>query len=252
LLLLSKERALRQILSKFERHNMDVSENGLRFIAMWEGLRLTKYDDGGAGKGNCTIGFGHLIHTSPCDGRASEAEFSGGLTADGALRLFRKDVQRYVDGVNQHTKVALNQNQFDAMVDFAYNCGWQTYAWGNGGLPAIAPVVNARGDVCAAIMRHVLPAWATEGLTRRRREECKLFGNTVIASPPAQEDRVYTDKQIDEKIGAVLTAIVSTNKKADAQSTLLEILVPSLVTGTPAEAQMRYIWAAAGKPWPVT
>lgn len=63
--------------------------------------------------------------------------------------------------------------------------------------------------------------------------------------------RMYSDQDIDAKVGAVLAAVIETNKKAEAQTTLLEALIPPLVTGTAAEARARYIWAVAGKPWPV-
>jgi lysozyme len=158
---------------------MKTSDAGLRFIADWEGLRLKMYDDGGKGIGNCTIGVGHLVHLGPCDGRASEAPFRNGITNDAAFELMRKDVQRFEDVVNRLARVPLNQNQFDALVDFSFNTG--------GYYPELWATINAGGDVCAVLLRTaILPAWATQALQRRRRAECKLY---MTPSGPVQEER---------------------------------------------------------------
>ena len=40
-----------------------------------------------------------------------------------ATELLTKDVQRTVDGVNDNVTSTITQNQFDALVIFAYNVG---------------------------------------------------------------------------------------------------------------------------------
>lgn len=154
---------------------MKLSEHGLQFISGWEGLRNQMYDDGGPGVGNATIGVGHLIHLGPIDGRASEAPFVNGLTDDQCYALLADDAGRFESVVNTHITVSLNQNQFDALVCFAFNLG---------SLLGVAPVVNDGGDVCAELVKYIKPDWASAGLLRRRKGECQLYNTPV----PQEED----------------------------------------------------------------
>jgi lysozyme len=45
------------------------------------------------------------------------------ITAVEAEELLKKDVTKYADGVTKLVKVAINQNQFDALCSFSYNLG---------------------------------------------------------------------------------------------------------------------------------
>lgn len=90
---------------------MNISEKGLNAIKKFEGCRLTAYQDV---KGVWTIGYGHT----------GDVYYGETITQAEADSLFRQDIQKFVNGVNSllgSTKV--NQNQFDALVSFAYNCG---------------------------------------------------------------------------------------------------------------------------------
>jgi len=87
------------------------SDNGLALTKSFEGLRLTAYQDCG---GVWTIGYGH---TGP--------DVHAGLTiteADADAWL-RTDVSEAVTCVNRAVNVPITQNQFDALVDFCFNCG---------------------------------------------------------------------------------------------------------------------------------
>ncbi len=202
---------------------MNLSTLGLQFIAGWEELRNQLYDDGGVGVGNCTIGVGHLVHFSPCDGRAEEQPFLNGITNDEAYALMRVDVQRFEDIVNREVTVPLSQNQFDALVDFAYNLG---------DLLGVAAVVNAGGDVCAELVRYIKPDWASAGLLRRRKGECALY---------AQENDM-TPQQV-EQLNEASAGLIRLQADVDGLATVLDAL-PSL------KGQLRYVYAFAGKPWP--
>jgi lysozyme len=158
---------------------MQVSDHGLAFIIGWEGVRYNAYDDGGPGIGNCTVGVGHLIHLGPCTAAEKAAP---GLSNEAVIELLRRDVARFEEVVDTHATVALNQNQYDALVDFCFNTG--------GGYPAVWRAVNSGGDVCAVLVRTaILPAWATAALVRRRKAECELY-NTPCAEPdpPVEEE----------------------------------------------------------------
>ena len=46
----------------------EFSNEGRQVLTMAEGFMPNLYDDGGKGKGHCTIGYGHLVHYDPCNG----------------------------------------------------------------------------------------------------------------------------------------------------------------------------------------
>ncbi len=151
-----------------------LSQDGARFIARFEGVRLNLYNDPA---NKCTIGIGHLVHDGPCDGSEPE-EFKRGLTEEQAWELLTKDVQGCVDCIQQLVKVPLNQNQVDALTSFTYNLGC-----GNLMESDLLKRLNA-GDYAAVpqeMMRwvyagsNVLP-----GLVARRRAEGQLFMGSEV------------------------------------------------------------------------
>ena len=89
-----------------------LSAAGLNFLTSEEGFRDKIYNDQA---GKPTIGYGHKI----LDGE----DFSKGITRDAAAALLAKDVGEAVGAVNGSLKVPISQNQFDALVSFAYNAG---------------------------------------------------------------------------------------------------------------------------------
>lgn len=90
---------------------MNLGPAGLALIKEFEGCELTAYRDGG---GVLTIGWGHT-------GR--DVEEGMAITQERADELLLLDVSDAVHGVNALVKVPLSQNEFDALVSFAYNCG---------------------------------------------------------------------------------------------------------------------------------
>lgn len=89
----------------------NISHKGLDFIAKWEGFSPTMYLDAAELP---TIGFGHLIR---------KGEVFSTMTRKDAIELLRKDAHIAVEAVNRLVKVALTQNQFDALVSFVFNLG---------------------------------------------------------------------------------------------------------------------------------
>lgn len=174
---------------------MKISDAGLRLIGEFEGLRTKLYDDPA---GHCTVGYGHLLHLGPCDGRSAEAPYVGGITAAQAQELLREDVIRYERYVEQYVRVPINQNQFDALVSFCFNVG-------GGGLQnsTVLAVLNQGhyDNVCAELRKYVhgvgmdtpLP-----GLIRRREAECALF------SSPDEEDDDMGALAVMREAGAFL------------------------------------------------
>jgi len=145
---------------------MNISPKGLALTKSFEGCKLHSYKDQG---GVWTIGYGH---TGP--------EVVAGLTwtqqqADDALMC---DMETAVKGVNTNVKNPdMNQNQFDALTDFAYNLGVVAFAGSmlldlfNQGAIAGAAAQFLRWD---HIKGKVVP-----GLLRRRQAEAALFQETI-------------------------------------------------------------------------
>lgn len=97
---------------------MKTSQNGLEFIAKWEGCVLTPYKDIA---GLRTIGIGHLIKPGE--------NFPDGvsITKEKAMELLAGDVKLCEDAIVSAIRTKLNQNQFDALVSFGFNCGVGVY-----------------------------------------------------------------------------------------------------------------------------
>jgi lysozyme len=96
-----------------------LSRRGAGFIARFEGCVLKMYNDP---TNNATIGVGHLIHLGPINGSEPE-EFRRGITRKRALELLMSDADKAARSVRRLIKVPLNQQQFDALVSFTFNCG---------------------------------------------------------------------------------------------------------------------------------
>jgi len=104
---------------------MKMSLNGLKLLKEFEGCVLHVYKDVA---GYSTIGVGHLLTEEE---KHAGAVTIGGvkilngheITTEQALTLLAQDIVPAENAVNKYVKVSLNQNQFDALVSFTFNCG---------------------------------------------------------------------------------------------------------------------------------
>jgi lysozyme len=95
---------------------MRMSDAGIdAMLKKFEGCKLKAYR---CPAGILTIGYGHTS-------AAGEPEVKEGMTItqDQALEILHRDLGKYEKGVADLVKVQLTQNQFDVLVDFAYNAG---------------------------------------------------------------------------------------------------------------------------------
>jgi lysozyme len=90
---------------------MNISAAGIKLIESFEGVRLTAYQDI---KGIWTIGVGHT---------GTDVRPGMTITQAQAEQLLLADVAHAVATVNSCVTVTLNQDEFDALVDFAFNAG---------------------------------------------------------------------------------------------------------------------------------
>lgn len=136
---------------------------GIALIKHFEGLRLTTYKDA---VGIPTIGYGHVEDPIPPGGTRT-------ITADEAEQILRNDLQRFERDVNAMVTVEATQNQFDALVSFAFNLGPANLK-----SSTLLRKFNA-GDINGAADE--FPKWnhaggqVLAGLTARRDAERSLF-----------------------------------------------------------------------------
>ena len=139
---------------------MRIGTEGIKLIKSFEGCVLSAYK---CPAGIWTIGWGH-----------TKDVYEGmTITQEEADSLFLEDVQVYADAVNNYvSKFNFNQNQFDALTSFAYNCGIGSL---NSicSLNSIAEIAAELPLYCNAYVNGVKTQLA--GLVRRRKEELELF-----------------------------------------------------------------------------
>ena len=158
---------------------MQTSQKGINLITSFEGCSTKSYWDK-YGK-VWTIGYGH---TGP-------DVFEGQIISkQEAENLLKNNLKRFESYVNNKSYVphVINQNQFDALVSFSYNCG-------QGNLKKL--VANRTlPQIAEEITQYNKSKWVyLKGLARRREAEKKLFlsGDIEINQVPSN----YETKKVD-------------------------------------------------------
>lgn len=142
---------------------------GLELIKSFEGCRLTAYKPVPTEK-HWTIGWGHY-----------GADVTEGMTITQAQAdaLLVKDCAGSVAAVNNPGYCpitdTLNQNQFDALVSFAFNCG-------SGGLKTLCANRTAAEIAEKMLLYNKGGGKVLPGLVRRRKAEQELFNKPVANS----------------------------------------------------------------------
>ena len=156
---------------------MKTSQTGLQMIEIFEGLRLSAYFDSAK---VATIGYGH---TGTVNGTPVHAGMT--ITIAEAESLLAQDLSKAEAEVNKYSKYNFNQNQFDALVSFAYNIGSikQLTANGKRSIATIASKIPEYNHAGGKV---------NNGLTQRRRKEQLLF-NTPCATNPTGGKKSYAD-----------------------------------------------------------
>ena len=135
---------------------MNISDKGLALIKAYEGCQLKAYL---CPAGKWTIGYGHTAGVT--QGMT--------ITQTQADSFLKQDVEKFEKLVEKYNgKYSWNQNEFDALVSFAFNIGSIDQLTANG--------TRNRATIAAKLLEYtkaggkVLP-----GLLKRRKEEQALF-----------------------------------------------------------------------------
>ena len=163
--------------------NRKIGQAGLNLIKQFEGCRLTAYQ---CSAGVWTIGYGHTVGVYK-GMKISQAQADAFLKQD--IAKFEKYINNpsYVPFTEQ-----LNQNQFDALVSFAFNLGQ-----GNVKKLCVGRNIN---QITSAMQQYCKAAGKTlPGLQRRRKAEAALYNKKVEDSTGAtavKESEDYNMKTI--------------------------------------------------------
>lgn len=135
---------------------------GVALIKRFEGFSAVRYI---CPAGYPTIGYGHMI----VDGE----DFPEPLSIEEAERLLQQDLARFEAAVGRMVKVPITDNQFAALVSFAYNLG-------TGNLKASTLLRHLNGgqarEAAAQFKRwRFAGGRVLKGLVARRQAEAELF-----------------------------------------------------------------------------
>lgn len=171
---------------------MKISEKGLDLVRSFEGLYLNAY--------YCpahvlTIGYGH---TGFVDGKAIKLGMT--ITKQKADELLAQDMARFEKVVDAYLPIYnFNQNEYDAMVSFAFNVGSIKQLTANG--------TRSKEVIAEKILLYNKAGGATlAGLTRRRKAERELFltpvGKTdvVVKKEEPKVEKVEIIEEVDDEV----------------------------------------------------
>jgi lysozyme len=190
---------------------VQTSDRGLKLMEEFEGFSATPYVHGDA---TPTIGYG----TTGADVNPLPAH----LTRDQAERLLKDKLTRKYEPAVNDLHVPLTQNQFDALVSFAYNCGPGSMQWDVG--RALRRHDYAGAAACFENHAKVNGVvWA--GLLNRRQQERALFLAPDSAPDPYERflDSIFLfSRESLAKVPAVLETFQGPKLELNERATVRE------------------------------
>jgi lysozyme len=181
-----------------------INQNGLDLVKRFEGLYTDAYI---CPAGVPTIGYGHT----------GNVELGQSITPQEAEDILQKDMQKFSVAVENTIKVELNDNQFSALVSFAFNCGASSLR-----VSTLCRKLNTGNYDCvpSELSRWVKATDPTTGkkrslagLVKRRAAEGELF------LKPMNEVESSLSEQMPQKIDAEPEMVVE-QYKVNARSGL--------------------------------
>ena len=200
-----------------------ISQHGLDKLKQWEGLKTKAYQDS---NGEWTIGYGHTAKAGglePVKGMV--------ITKEDAESLLLKDLTQFEAAVENNVKVKLNDNQFAALVSFAFNVGTGAFK-----SSTLLKKLN-KGDfdaVPAELMKWVHTGnTKNQGLVNQRRAEGYLWmeGAFVTSKDVVPEQKTVNPELNLEGIGQVAAAASSFGTFAAGSGPVQWAFAAVMVTG---------------------
>lgn len=170
---------------------MKTSQNGIDLIKRFEKCKLTAYHLDG--EKYWTIGWGH---------NGSDVKQGMVISQARADQLLKADLEAFERSVNNLT-FNLNQNQFDALVSFTYNCG-------PGRLKTLVAGKNLADIPDAMLKYNHYNGKEHSGLTTRRKAERELFLKPIVSVKTVYN----TPKNVPEKVLSIAIAEVGYLEKS--------------------------------------
>ena len=145
---------------------MIISSKLRELVKHFEGCKLTAYV---CSAGHNTIGYGNTFYENGVKVKPGDK-----ITQQRAEELLDIILIKFVQQTNEVIKSSVNQNQRDALTDFAYNCGL-------GNLKSSTLLKKVNADHNDKTIREEFMKWnkgggkVLNGLTRRREAEANLY-----------------------------------------------------------------------------
>ena len=164
---------------------MKISNDGLKLIKRYEGLKLNAYK---CPANVWTIGYGHTYQVRSGDK----------ITESVATEYLKNDVRHAQNAIDRYVKVSISQYQFDALVSFIYNVGAGAFK-----KSTLLKMLNKRNYEGAS---NQFKRWnkaggrVLKGLSRRRADEAELFANdTDVEDMPQAIDAPIVKTSLTSK-----------------------------------------------------
>lgn len=170
---------------------MKTSQNGINLIKRFEGCKLTAYK---CPAGVWTVAYGHTAGV-----------YSGmKITQQQADEFLKQDLVVYENHVNNLNR-PFNQNEFDALVSFCYNCG-------AGSLQTLCKNRTNAQIADALLLYNKGGGKVLQGLVNRRKAERELFLKPVDPNALPYDVRTTSDLNIRTGAGTNYSIIRVANK----------------------------------------
>ena len=160
------------------------SKKGLSLIKSFEGCRLKAYL---CPAGVLTIGYGHTGKDVNVNTIWTQEQ------AENALLLDLTKCEKYVNDLSIEFDYEFNQNEFDALVSFTYNCGkGNLYKLTNNGTRTKEQIAKAM------LLYNKANGAVLQGLVNRRKAEAELFTSGIVTTGNGFcIDRTSTEIKLD-------------------------------------------------------
>ena len=148
-----------------EKQKYSLSDNGMKLLEQFEGLRLEAYLDSA---NIATIGWGSIKYPN-----GNKVKLGDKITKAQAKEYKLHDLKEFESTVNTSVKAPLTQNHYDALVSLSYNIG--SGAFKNSTLLKKLNIGDYKGAAEQFLVWNKVNSKKVQGLVNRREAERNLF-----------------------------------------------------------------------------